>query len=431
MPLPTTNLLARYVGGTGITITGAGVSAWADQSGNGHHATQTTDANRPTTKVVRGRASVSFSGSTYLSLPGTLTVDRQACAIFVCCRQRQGGGPLTLVHFDNNSVDLVLYLASTTGTVKPAVYTNGGARLGSFRAGHGVSTVGVICGASTNMTLVHDGRIETLTGNAAGSFTGGFIGQWNGDTFRFVGEIYEIAIYAAAVDSPTREQVVDYFAATWQATARTSDVFVVYEGDSITEGSTVPPSADRSYPLHVATQARLVAVPKWFNDAAGGNKISGTGGMAEQTQVTAELAGNTASGTRLAVLLGGVNDLNTGATSAAIIAAMDTWIAGRQGEGATVYVCTITPTSDFDGTETTRWNAVNTHIRSTATHNGYIELALDARLSNPANTTYYQGDALHLTEAGHAVVAELVSARLIADGYLTRTPPPGTRRWSY
>lgn len=31
----------------GITITGLGVSTWADQSGNGNHATQATDAKRP------------------------------------------------------------------------------------------------------------------------------------------------------------------------------------------------------------------------------------------------------------------------------------------------------------------------------------------------------------------------------------------------
>ena len=46
-PSDLAGLVAWYQLGTGITNTGAGVSKWADQSGNGRDLLQATDANRP------------------------------------------------------------------------------------------------------------------------------------------------------------------------------------------------------------------------------------------------------------------------------------------------------------------------------------------------------------------------------------------------
>lgn len=43
-----------------------------------------------------------------------------------------------------------------------------------------------------------------------------------------------------------------------------------------------------------------------------------------------------------------------------------------------------------------------------------IDLAGDSRLANPANTTYYQGDGTHLTDAGAQVVADLITPALDA-----------------
>lgn len=41
------NLVSWHRFNTGITVTGAGVSQWDDQSGNAHHLLQTTDTQRP------------------------------------------------------------------------------------------------------------------------------------------------------------------------------------------------------------------------------------------------------------------------------------------------------------------------------------------------------------------------------------------------
>lgn len=47
-PIPALNPAAWYRFNTGITVVGAGVDTWADQSGNGRDFRQTTDTNRPT-----------------------------------------------------------------------------------------------------------------------------------------------------------------------------------------------------------------------------------------------------------------------------------------------------------------------------------------------------------------------------------------------
>lgn len=53
----------------GVTLNGATVSAWADQSGNGRHATQTTAADQPAFRAagdargIGGNASVDFDGA--------------------------------------------------------------------------------------------------------------------------------------------------------------------------------------------------------------------------------------------------------------------------------------------------------------------------------------------------------------------------------
>lgn len=63
LTLPTTNLLAAYDARLGVTNVSGACSAWADQSGNGWHATQATAGNRPTISSTGGFASLLFDGA--------------------------------------------------------------------------------------------------------------------------------------------------------------------------------------------------------------------------------------------------------------------------------------------------------------------------------------------------------------------------------
>jgi hypothetical protein len=67
-PVPSSaNLFARYDASvsSSITISGSGISQWNDLSGNGRHATQSTDAYRPTvvTAGKNNRNTIAFDGA--------------------------------------------------------------------------------------------------------------------------------------------------------------------------------------------------------------------------------------------------------------------------------------------------------------------------------------------------------------------------------
>jgi hypothetical protein len=413
--VPTTNLLARYVAGQGVTVAGIGVSQWDDLSGNGHHATQATNGNRPVPTTVLGTPSLRFDGGKSVDLPATLTVDRQDCAIFVCYRARSlGASGLTLVHFDSNSLDLSLYLATTTGTVRPALYS-GSDKGTTIRNGHGIQTVGAICSAS-DVAIVHDGETQAVTANSAGSFSGGFIGKRHDGTNHFVGDIYEVLVYDAAISDADRDAIRAAFAAAWGASSPLAATWIGYEGDSLTDNNANSNKDDSSWPMQLASTAGLAAVPKWFNNAVGGDQIQG---MLSQTLISTELAANAHYANRVVFLWAGFNDIGTGGrTSTQINADLDTWVADHQAAGAVVYVCTLPPYPGFNGTQQTYRTAVNTHITTTLACDGVIDLAGDSRLQTPSDTTYFLGDQIHLTATGNAVVAELALARLVTDGYL-------------
>lgn len=63
LTLPTTGLLAAYDARAGVTNVSGACSAWADQSGNGWHASQGTAASRPTITTADGYASLYFDGT--------------------------------------------------------------------------------------------------------------------------------------------------------------------------------------------------------------------------------------------------------------------------------------------------------------------------------------------------------------------------------
>jgi hypothetical protein len=63
LTLPTTNLLAAWDARLGVTNVSGACSAWADQSGNGYHASQGTAGARPTITTASGYASLQFDGT--------------------------------------------------------------------------------------------------------------------------------------------------------------------------------------------------------------------------------------------------------------------------------------------------------------------------------------------------------------------------------
>jgi hypothetical protein len=76
-PTSISNIAAWWRSDLGITLNGSTVSAWADQTGNGHHWTQGTAANQPTYTAgqLNGQPGVVFDGSNdYMDAVNSVTL---------------------------------------------------------------------------------------------------------------------------------------------------------------------------------------------------------------------------------------------------------------------------------------------------------------------------------------------------------------------
>lgn len=66
--------------GVGITVTGSGVSQWDDQSGNGRHLLQGTDAARP---ALQGDGTILFNGTSHYLKTAAFTLNQPTWVIWV------------------------------------------------------------------------------------------------------------------------------------------------------------------------------------------------------------------------------------------------------------------------------------------------------------------------------------------------------------
>lgn len=112
--------------------------------------------------------------------------------------------------------------------------------------------------------------------------------------------------------------------------------------------------------------------------------------------------------------LGGTTDYALNRTGAQVYGYEVDWANNiRSATSNTVYVIqtTTTPSTSFTGPQDTERIAGNALVIADASgaFDYSVDLAGDARLSNPSNTTYYNPDGTHLTAAGAQVVADLIT----------------------
>lgn len=120
----------------------------------------------------------------------------------------------------------------------------------------------------------------------------------------------------------------------------------------------------------------------------------------------------------VAICYGGINDVFAGDSAATAQGDISTYCAARQSTGFDVLVGTLPPASTVSGAAETVRTTVNTWLRANygTFADGLVDFAADPRLTNTADTTYFDADGVHFTATGYAVHAELVAVSLAGIG---------------
>lgn len=399
-----------------MSLTGALVDQINDLSGHGNHLTETL-TTRPTYDSFGG-GQVKFDGLTQkLTIPNTLTVDRRAVSIFVVAR-RNGSSTTSsaLINFPPAAVDLRLYHVSTSLGV-----TSVGSISSNIRHGGGVQASGVfeahwLIGAAAASRMGIGQEVFAGAVLSAGTASGGHIGQANG-ALPYKGLFKAVLVYGRELSLAEKDTVLDFLESEFDCLTRARETFIDFDGDSLTQGIGTSDQTNYAYPYQMSL---LVAggPPKIYNDGNSGDQLVTAANLAA-TSPLLRLTTHGAYTNRVVLALWGTNDINAGRTDAQVKADIDTYIANiRTGDpGAKIIMGTLLPRTAFNGTQNGYKASVNAYILSGAAHDGFIDFAVDPRLDDSTDLTYY-ADGTHCTDAGYAAMAELAHAKFVAMGWL-------------
>jgi hypothetical protein len=207
-----------------ITITGSGVSTWADKSGNGNNATQSTDGSRPpvASAVQNGKDAIDFEPVDHLILPDFVS-GFSACSFVGIGKIAADPPPSTI-----NSGPMIFTTSESVGQHWP--FTDGiiydgfastarktvGDPTPSLAAWHLIS----IRSAASDWEFHLNGTSLFSTGtNTVGITTMPTIAQGFGSGAYWDGYIGEIILTNSALSTVDRQKAEGYLAHRWAITS--------------------------------------------------------------------------------------------------------------------------------------------------------------------------------------------------------------------
>jgi lysophospholipase L1-like esterase len=427
--LISSNLVADWQAGVGVTTVGGQISQWNDQhqllnnDGITNNLTQTSATYQPYDMTdAQGYRGVMFPwayGSAhpndYLNIPNTLTgLNTTNLTVYVVAT-----GPIdqerseTLIWFSGSSGWIRFFLAGTY----PAYYPT------SLSVGSQTSTLypplnrAVFIGSGNNVTTTLRWNNVTSTNapqTATAFVNGGTVAVNNsaisgGSEYGYSGIIYRILVYKAAHTAAQMDAQVSELSVLYGVLTNYTKQ-AVCRGDSITEG--VDSTMLQNYPFQLCERYPEI---KWRNQGIGGLKIGTNADAGTMYVIDGNFVDPLYDGTlqqNWLLFFGGVNDMNSdNLTGALTYGRLTNYVAARKAARPwTVIVSTVQATIQSSG-HPEKNAQYNSCIRTNAGGwDGYVDPGLNSpietRLDDYTNTNYFDSDGLHLINAGYAVFAD-------------------------
>jgi lysophospholipase L1-like esterase len=434
-------LLAQYVAGIGETFNGTQqLTAWEDQSGNGHTATQTGDSGpadetastaRVIWDVLKSRPVLCNWGASagWMQVPTSLTVDFRNV---VCLAVGRRDNPATRVSgsirmtgpFGFSTTHMMYHETDRMVIWNPG--TNPHAGVSHYAMPTSPTVIG-FRGAADGTDFVFGTRItSSATALPVGTSNVCKIGQGISTSFGYDHQLYEV-VYLQDCSQADLQTWANHLQTKWGGAAKNRSLVIV--GDSIIAGF----STASSYPTVGELLSDVYPNAHIASNAITGQDIVATGADDVVNQImwcAPLLSGATATGeashpltARICLIAGGTNDIDAAVSAANIKTGLTTRVTEAKAYGAThVAICTIPASVTFDAGEQTVRDTVNADILDLGSGIGH-DIAINLHETSGGgddrfddHTSNIFSDGTHLNSTGVLLQSQIIEAAL--DPYL-------------
>ncbi len=394
---------------TPATADGDLVYRWEDQSGAGNDVVQVTAANRPlfdsTRKLVQSRVGL----NQYFTTPPVPVNSRTLSAMFIC--KVQGGRgpyprPVNNALFMTSANTSSLYYPSVPGG-KLVANNNQVVKQMNCWVPSSLSCIIVSFGPTNATVYINGVQIDNPPLADGTSNLASILGYTASNNWTLQGGFQEISFWSTAIDSTDAATLFQH-AQSAGVPASYSKVFVL-DADSITYG--IGAALNQGWP----NQADFGPGSQMYNMGLAGVRLSTLVANAA-TQIDPMIQ---VGRTNVLIVFAGSNDIYGSLTPATTVYAnLQSYCTARRSAGWTKIIVVTTLPRGGVAPEAQRLK-YNTSIRNgfsagTLACDAVADVASDANIGQTgqqADTSYY-ADGIHPTSAGHAVVANYVTAAI-------------------